>query len=82
MITDGKALMLGVAVLVGLSIGIYRNHPPDYCYEERRIIPDEQLLEGALLSAKPQMKLDGSEASIQTYLAKHPGCCEIIRGGD
>ena len=74
-------MMVGLVALIGLSIGIYRNHPPDYCYEERRIIPDEQLLEGALLSAKPQMKLDGSEASIQTYLAKHPGCCEIIRGG-
>ena len=81
MITDGKALMLGVAVLVGLSIGIYLNHPPGYCFKERRVIPDEQLLEGALLSLKPQMKLDGSEVSIQTYLEKHPGCCEISRGG-
>ena len=81
MISNRNALMLGLAALVGLSIGIYLNHPPDYCFEERRVIPDEQFLEWALLSLKPQMKLDGSEASIQTYLAKHPGCCGIIRGG-
>jgi hypothetical protein len=81
MTTDGKALMLGVAVLVGLSLGIFWNHPTGYCFKERRVIPDEELLDGALLSLKPQMKLDGSEALIQTYLAKHPGCCRIIRGG-
>jgi hypothetical protein len=82
MTTDGKALMLGVAVLVGLSLGIFWNHPTGYCFKERRVIPDEELLEGALLSLKPQMKLDGSEALIQTYLAKHPGCCRIVRGED
>ena len=81
MTSGGKKLMVGLAALVGLSIGIYRNHPPDYCYEQKRVIPDEELLEGALLSLKSQMKLDGSEASIQTYLAKHPGCCRIFRGG-
>ncbi len=75
-----KKWWLLVATVVGLSIGIYRNHPPDYCYAQKRVIPDEELLEGALLSLKSQMKLDGSEASIQTYLAKHPGCCRIVRG--
>ena len=81
MISNRNALMLGLAALVGLSIGIYLNHPPGYCFEERRVIPDEQFLEWALLSLKPRMKLDGSEVSIQTYLEKHPGCCEISRGG-
>jgi hypothetical protein len=81
MAIEKKWWMLGLAGVIGLSIGIYRNHPPDYCYEEKRIVPDEQFLEWALLSLKPQMKLDGSEVSIQTYLAKHPGCCQIFRGG-
>lgn len=81
MAIEKKWWLLGLAAVVGLSIGIYRNHPPDYCYEQKRVIPDEQFLEWALLGLKPRMKLDGSETSIHTYLAKHPGCCSIVRGG-
>ncbi len=44
MAIDKKWWMLGLVALVGLYIAIYRNHPPDYCYEQKRVILDEQLL--------------------------------------
>lgn len=84
MTTTGKLLTLGIAVLLGFSVcKYYPSDPPGYCRELKRFPSDDELLKGLFQSMKDKdMKHDGSEQSLDTYRAAHPGCCGVSRGSN
>lgn len=73
-------MLTGVICLTAFFGYMYlRDEPAGYCEEQKRVIPDDELLAN-YLDAKiksGQLKLGPLETTGRDYLANHPECCHI-----
>jgi hypothetical protein len=50
-----------------------------FCFSQMRYLSDHELVVSAVRFKASRMNLDGADASIETFLAANPRCCEVDR---
>lgn len=74
-------IKLLLVCLLGVILYLILSAPPGYCSEQKRFLSDEEFIEIAVRDEfnTGRMNIDGSDASIRTFHAKHPNCCHVDR---
>lgn len=78
LLANRRKLTLGTA-LVALAACAWYLLDSGFCFSQMRYLSDKELIVEAIRYNANDMKIDGTDASIETFLKQNPKCCSVDR---